>query len=110
MSFAYWVCAAVTAISAFVSLGYSFVAVRDSAGAESAAARYAFSRSLALAVAAAAVPITASPSWLRAVALVMILVQAGDAIVGAMLRDRLKTLGPAFTAAANLVALVYFTH
>lgn len=36
----------------------------------------------------------------------MTIVQAGDAVIGVRIRDRLKTVGPALTAAANLAALV----
>lgn len=97
-----------TSVSAFVSLGYSVVALRSPAGAGQINARYALSRSLALAVAVTVVLFTHSPSWLRAVALAMIFVQAGDAAIGVSIRDRVKTFGPAFTAAANLVTLLYF--
>lgn len=108
MSAGFWVCAAITTVSAFVSLGYSVVALRGATGAAATNAMYAFTRSTALAAAVTMVLITQSPSWLRAVALTMVLVQAGDAVIGARLRDRLKTVGPALTATANLMALVAF--
>jgi len=75
---------------------------------EAVNAMYAFTRSLALALAATVVLFTHSPSWLRAVAFAMLLVQAGDAVVGARLGNRLKTVGPALTAVANLIALAGF--
>lgn len=71
MSTGFWVCAAVTAVSASVSLGYSTVALRGPAGPARTNARYAFVRSLALTVAVPVVLGTHSGSWLRAVALVM---------------------------------------
>lgn len=108
MSAGFWVCAAITTVSAFVSLGYSVIALRGPDAAAATNAMYAFTRSLALAVLATLVLFTQSPSWLRAVALAMVLVQAGDAVVGARLHDRLKTVGPAMTAVANLIALVAF--
>jgi hypothetical protein len=37
----------------------------------------------------------------------MIIVQAGDAAIGARIRDRMKTLGPAGTAVLNLAAIVW---
>jgi len=40
----------------------------------------------------------------------MVLVQALDAGVGAATKDRLKTFGPAATAAANLVVLVWMLN
>jgi hypothetical protein len=106
MPSAFWICAGVTAVSAFVSLGYSVVAVARSGGTARVNARYACSRSLALAAVATIVLLAQSPSWLPAVALIMVVVQAGDAVVGAIARDRLKTVGPALTSVANLVALV----
>ena len=68
-------------------------------------ALYAFSRSLALAV-AVVVLFARSEDWLKAVAVAMTIVQAGDAVIGVQIRDRLKTVGPALTAAGNLAALV----
>jgi hypothetical protein len=37
----------------------------------------------------------------------MIIVQAGDAIIGGLIRDRVKTLGPAGTAVVNLAAMIW---
>lgn len=108
MSTSYWICATITAVSAFVSLGYSLVALRSPDGVAATNAMYAFTRSFALAIGATVVLFTQSASWLRAIALAMVLVQAGDAVIGAQLRDRLKTGGPALTAVANLIALVAF--
>jgi len=108
MSAEFWVCATITAVSAFVSLSYSVVGVRGPAGAAATNAMYAFTRSFALAVAATVVLFSQSPSWLRAVAFAMVLVQAADAVIGARLHDRLKTVGPALTAVANLIALLVY--
>ncbi len=109
MSAGFWVCAAITTVSAFVSLGYSVVGLRGPAGAAGAAEMYACTRSFALAAAATVVLFAQSPSWLRAVAFTMVLVQVGDAMIGARLQHRLKTIGPALTAVANLIALVAFS-
>lgn len=106
MSSAFWLCAAITAVSAVVSLGYSVAAVRSSGRLGSTEALYAFSRSSALAVAAVIVLVVRSEDWLKAVAVAMIIVQAGDAMIGARIRDRLKTAGPALTALANLAAFI----
>jgi hypothetical protein len=38
----------------------------------------------------------------------MVVVQALDAVVGATIRDRMKTFGPASLGMLNLVALVWF--
>ncbi len=106
MSSAFWLCAAITAVSAVVSLGYSVAAVRSPEGPGRTNALYAFSRSLALAVAAVVVLFARSEDWLKAVAVAMTIVQAGDAVIGVQIRDRLKTVGPGLTAAGNLAALV----
>lgn len=106
MSSGFWLCAAITVVSAVVSLGYSVAAVRGPGRSEPTEALYAFSRSSALAVAAVVVLFVRSEDWLRAVAVAMIIVQAGDAVIGARIGDRLKTVGPALTALANLAALV----
>lgn len=106
MSSAFWLCAAITAISSVVSLGYSVAAVRRPEAAGRTNALYAFSRSLALAAVAVVVLFTQSADWLKAVAVAMTLVQAGDAMIGVRDRDRLKAAGPALTAAVNLAALV----
>jgi hypothetical protein len=38
----------------------------------------------------------------------MVIVQALDAVVGGIVRDRMKTVGPASLGALNLAALVWF--
>jgi hypothetical protein len=37
----------------------------------------------------------------------MIIVQAGDAGIGMIIKDRMKTFGPAGTALLNLAALIW---
>jgi hypothetical protein len=37
----------------------------------------------------------------------MIIVQACDAVIGATIKDRMKTFGPAGTALLNLVAVIW---
>lgn len=69
---------------------------------------YAFARSLALAVASTIVLIAGSASWLGVMALTMVIVQGADAVIGAVVRDRMKTVGPALIAALNLAALIWF--
>jgi hypothetical protein len=105
----YWICASFTLVSALVSLGYSAAALRvpdrDEAGP---ATHYAFVRSVTLAVVALVPLLGARHDWLIAIATAMVLVQAGDAVVGAMTRDRFKTLGPAATALVNLGLLTWF--
>lgn len=96
-----------TAISATVSFGYSLVGLRNSTGAACATAMYAVSRSVAL-LAVAIVDLFVASQWFAAaIAIAMVVVQAGDAWVGAVLRDRLKTVGPAATALLNVAALIW---
>lgn len=108
MSASFWACALITAISAYVSLGYSVAGARSASGQGRTASLYALARSTALAVTATVVLVTHTPSWLKAVAVAMILVQAVDAVIGLTIRERLKTVGPAATAVANLAALLWF--
>ena len=103
---AVWVCAGVSAASAYVSLGFSIVAVRVSPR-DASAARYALARSIALAAVATVAFFTGAPAFLVAVALAMILVQGGDAVIGVTLRDRMKTFGPAALAVVDLAALIW---
>lgn len=107
MSPAFWTCAAITAVSAYVSLGYSIAGLRGAEGAARTGSMYAFSRSLALAITATVAPFTRAVAFVGAIALTMVVVQALDAVIGSRLHDRLKTIGPAVTAIADLGALVW---
>ncbi len=107
MPLAFWVCAAVTAISAAVSLFYSIAGLVAAGETDRTASMYASARSAALAVVAVAAIFVGSAPFLAAVAVAMIVVQAADAVVGSHIRDRLKTIGPAATATANLAALIW---
>jgi hypothetical protein len=106
MSFVYWFSAVVTAISALTSLGFSITALAAAGERSRTNARYAASRSLALAIAATVPVVTPSRTWLEAVALAMVVVQAVDAVIGVSEDDVMKTLGPAMLSLINLVALV----
>lgn len=104
MTTTYVLCALMTLISAGVSFGYSLASLRGTA----IEARYAVVRSATLLV----LPIVAltgdRPDWLVAAAVALILVQAGDAVVGLSTRDRIKILGPAVTALVNVALLVAY--
>ena len=67
---------------------------------------YVTSRSVALVVISAVPIFHSSPTWAAAAALAMVIVQAGDAAIGALQRDLMKTTGPAVLAGINLVALI----
>ena len=110
MSTAFWVCSSITAISALVGLGYSIATVGWSPTPQQVPAMYAFARSLALAAGAVAALLMQSVAFAEAIAFAMIIVQAGDAIIGVRLRERLRTFGPAATSLANAVALVWLVR
>jgi hypothetical protein len=103
------VCLAITVLSALVSLGFSIAAVMKSAGQTRTTACYAAARSLSFALLSLVPALTGSHVWLQAVAVGMIIVQACDAAIGVSIRDRMKTYGPAGTALATLIALVWFS-
>lgn len=107
MTLPFIVCAAITTLSAAVSLGFSLIAVQGAAGPVRTIALYASARSVAL-MAASLVPFaTGATQWLLAVAWCMVIVQAGDAAIGATVRDTIRTYGPAGTALANLLAMIW---
>jgi hypothetical protein len=110
MTLAYWICAVVTAASSFTSCGFSTVALLSSDGKAKINAMYAFTRSIALALASIVVFFNQARSWLEALALIMIVVQLGDTIIGIKIHDSLKTYGPAITALVNFAALIWLIH
>jgi hypothetical protein len=107
MTLPFLLCASITAISAITSLGFSVNAALDASGVTRTMALYACARSVALVIASAVPFLSGSTGWLQAIAASMVVVQAGDAVVGATINDRIKTYGPAGTALLNLVAVVW---
>ncbi len=103
----FFVCSVITALSAFVSLGFSVTSVPNTDGKTRTLALYTIARSVAFAIISVIAFINGSLPWLEAVAAGMIIVQACDAIIGVTIHDRVKTFGPAGTAIANLAALVW---
>jgi hypothetical protein len=100
-------CASVTAISAIISLGFSITAALGATDAARTMALYACARSTALVIASAVPFLTGSTGWLQAMAWSMIVVQACDAVIGATIKDPMKTYGPAGTALLNLMAVIW---
>jgi hypothetical protein len=107
MTIPFLVCAAVTAVSAFVSLGFSVAAVPRANGETRTLALYTCARSIAFAIISVFPFATGWRPWLEAVAVGMIILQALDAGVGITVRDRMKTFGPAAMTVTNLAALVW---
>ena len=110
MSTAFWVCSSITAVSAFVGLGYSIATVGWSPAPQQVPAMYALARSLALAAGAAVALLIQSVAFTEAIAFIMIIVQAVDAVIGVRLHERLRTFGPAATSLANAVALAWLVR
>jgi hypothetical protein len=106
MTFQYWFCVAVTIVSALTGTGFSFAALFGSEDSSRTNAMYVTSRSVALVVISAVPIFHSSRTWAEAAALAMVIVQAGDAAIGALQRDFMKTTGPAVLAGVNLVALI----
>lgn len=109
MSVAFWICAGVTILSSVVSAGYAVAGVRAAEEDARAASEYALSRSIALVAISIVAIFTANSAFLTTAALAMIVVQALDAVIGARSKDRIKTVGPAVTAAVNTAALVWLS-
>jgi hypothetical protein len=107
MTAPFLVCATVTAVSAFVSLGFSIAAVPKAEGQTRTLALYTCARSIAFAIISVVPLATAWSLWLEAVATGMIILQGLDAGVGVMIGDRMKTFGPAAIAVTNLAALMW---
>ncbi len=107
MNIPFLFCAFITTVSAVISLGFSIAATFNTANEVRNMALYTCARSLALVVVSAVPFLTGSTPWLLAIACSMIIVQIGDAAIGVVIRDRMKTFGPAGTALLNLAAVVW---
>lgn len=107
MTLAFIACAVVTTLSAVISLGFSAAATSRESGQTRTMALYASSRSLAITLISLVPFVTGSTPWLEAVAVGMIIVQFCDTGVGVVTNDRMKIIGPATTAVANLAVLVW---
>jgi hypothetical protein len=103
----FYICAAITAASAFTSLGFSLSAVKQSNDTSRINALYASSRSIALAVVSLVPFLYHSVPFLAGIALIMILVQTVDVIVGIFTHKLLKIYGPVITAVINLGVLAW---
>ena len=107
MSIPFLFCAFITAVSAVVSLGFSIAAAFNTANDVRRIALYTCARSVALVLVSAVPFITGSTPWLQAIACSMIIVQGCDAAIGVVIKDRMKTFGPAVIALLNLAAVIW---
>lgn len=101
----FWICAVITIVSALTSAGFSLAALSSSGDAH-VNALYSVSRSLSLAFGSLLVVFFRSHIGLMAVSFLMVLVQAGDAVIGALINDPMKTYGPAFLAVVTGIVLI----
>lgn len=107
----FWLAAGATAISALTSAGFSVAALASTAstgdaavGPANALAMYAAARSIPLALVVLFQVGARNVSGLATLAIVMALVQAGDAYVGLQQHDLGKTVGPAVFAILTALA------
>lgn len=107
MSAAFWITAAITLISAAVSFGFSVAAVRRGTGAARTSALYTLARSVAILIVAIGALFVNSLGVVAAVAGIMVVTQAADAVIGIVTRNRPATVGPVVLAIVNLAALVW---
>jgi uncharacterized protein (DUF486 family) len=103
---AFWTCAIITAVSAFISAGFSITALVGM-NAFNTFAWYAASRSIALPLAVVAVIVVRSRAGLMGLSLAMALVQAFDAAIGFNLHDPGKTYGPLVLALVTFATLAW---
>ncbi|MET4158340.1 hypothetical protein [Agromyces sp. PvR057] len=106
---AFWICYAITLISAAASVTFAIIAVVD-AGADATNALYAASRSTALVVLALVAPLFRSDAALLAIAVAMTIVQGIDAFIGALQGDVALTIGPAVFCIATIVAATFLAR
>jgi hypothetical protein len=103
---AFWICAAITAISAIVSASFS-VAGLIGAGIHNSFALYAASRSIAIPLAVLIFLVLRSRGGIAAMALTMSLVQLFDAVIGVLSHDASKTYGPLFLALIGFASVAF---
>jgi len=99
----FWICAAVTLLSALVSAGFSLTGLLGPAGVDSFA-QYAASRSVALLLAVLCAVLLRSPTGMLLLGMTMTIVQAFDGIIGALKHDPAKAYGPFIFALLNALA------
>ena len=103
---AFWICAAITAISAVVSASFS-VAGLLGPGIHDTFALYAASRSLAIPLVVLIFLGFRSRGGIAALGLTMSLIQLFDAVIGVLSHDASKTYGPLFLALIGSVSVAF---
>src|ERR1700688_1848990 len=103
---AFWICATITAISAFVSASFS-VAGLLGPGVHNSFALYAASRNIAIPLVVLIFLGLRSRGGIAAMALTMSLIQSFDAVIGIILHDASKTYGPLCLALIGFVSVAF---
>jgi hypothetical protein len=103
---AFWICAAITAISAIASASFS-VAGLLGPGIHDTFAMYAASRSISIPLVVLIFLGFRSRAGIAAMALTMSLVQSFDAVIGALSHDASKTYGPLFLAIIGFISFAF---
>ena len=93
----FWPCALITLLNAFTSAAFSVAALLGPAGGQ-VNAMYGLSRSVSLALITVLVIVWRSYPGLLILSLIMTLIQVGDALIGFLIQDTQKTVGPALLA------------
>ena len=97
----------VTLISALVSAGYAVVGLRAARGETRTPSMYALARGMALLVVVGIAILSGSVVFETSAAVAMVLAQGFDSVIGLVLRDRMRTVGPAGTVVLNAAALAF---
>lgn len=107
---AFWICYAVTVLSAGISVWFAIAAVIDAGGLDDVNALYAASRSVALVVLALVAPLFRSDEALLAIAVAMTIVQGIDTFIGAVQGELLTTFGPAVLCILTIVVATFLAR
>jgi hypothetical protein len=102
----FWICAAITAISAVVSASFAVAGVLGP-GTHDTFALYAASRSLAIPLVVLILLGFRSRWGVAAMGLTMSLIQSFDAVIGVLSHDAGKTYGPLFLALIGFVSVAF---
>lgn len=92
-------------VSAVLGVCFSLKAVISEKGNGQVNAMYMFARSPALACASAIPVWVNAPGILTAVTAAMLVVQAADCVIGVLIKNKLRTVGPFMMAACHAVCL-----
>ena len=106
MTKSFWTCAVMTLLSAGVSAGFSLVGLFGPGSADSFA-RYAASRSVALLLTVVIAICIRSRMAVAVLGIAMTVVQAFDAVIGALAHDPSKTYGPFSFAVLNALVVIW---